>query len=501
MPGAVLIQQVTGRDITLLQLVASRHAAYCARHGLAYWPVVGAVQFSREPQWNQICLIRHALEQGFETVLWVAAGALLVRSEQDVRLALEPGGGPLALAGHDPSGAEPDLWHCGVLMMRNTPDVRAFFDALWRAGAVDERPVPVVELLAQYPGLMQRLPARWYASEPFAAADIPVVKAWVDLGPGAAVSIYDELKSLGALDGPTRAAAQSFVHGDNCVERAQEFRAKIPACPGSLEGRGIVICGGGAYFPSVWVNVRQLRRLGCTLPIQVWHLGAEEMDSHMRELLRPLGVECVDALAVRERHPARILNGWELKPYALLHSPFRQALLLDADNVAVLNPGFLFDAPEFTGAGAVFWPDYERMVASREAWRVFDVPYRDEPEFETGQILIDKSRCWQALNLAMWYNEHSDFFYRHVWGDKDTFRFAWHKTGQRFAMPPFPIHPLEDTMCQHDFSGRRLFQHRNGHKWKIRHPNKRIAGFLCEEECLADVERLKALWSGRVQRA
>jgi hypothetical protein len=175
-------------------------------------------------------------------------------------------------------------------------------------------------------------------------------------------------------------------------------------------------------------------------------------------------------------------------------------MLLDADNVAVVNPEFLFDTPQFRDTGAIFWPDYERMDAQRSAWRVFDVSYRDEPEFESGQIIIDKARVWRALQLTRWYNDYSDFFYRHVWGDKDTFRFAWHRTGTLFSMPPFPIHTLQDTMCQHDFDGRRIFQHRNMDKWSLGRENKRVAGFLFESECLDDLALLKKLWSGKVQR-
>jgi hypothetical protein len=218
----------------------------------------------------------------------------------------------------------------------------------------------------------------------------------------------------------------------------------------------------------------------------------------MRALVAPLGVECVDGLEVRRRHPARILNGWELKAYAILHSPFREVLLLDADNVPVVNPEHLFDTPEFRATGAIFWPDYGRMEEGRPAWKLFDVPFRDEPEFESGQILVNKETGWRALNLAMWYNEFSDFFYHHVHGDKDTFRFAWHRLGQKFALPSTPIHTLENTMCQHDFRGRRVFQHRNGDKWNFRHENKRIAGFLFEDECLADVAALRVLWDGKV---
>jgi hypothetical protein len=79
----------------------------------------------------------------------------------------------------------------------------------------------------------------------------------------------------------------------------------------------------------------------------------------MAQILRPFGVDCIDALKVRQRHPARTLRGWELKAYAILHSRFREVLLLDADNVAVTDPEYLFQTPEFRRTGAIFWPDYQ----------------------------------------------------------------------------------------------------------------------------------------------
>lgn len=187
--------------------------------------------------------------------------------------------------------------------------------------------------------------------------------------------------------------------------------------------------GGEKYLPSVWVCVNMLRYVGCKLPIQVWHLGPGEMPDAMRERLARLGVECVDGLDVRKTHPARILTGWPLKPYAMLHCPFREVLLLDADNVAVRDPTFLFEAEPYKQAGAVFWPDCGRMGLDHAAWALTGVPYRDEPEFEAGQVLIDKSRSWRELLLTMWFNEHSDVWYRHLHGDKDTFHFAWRRLG------------------------------------------------------------------------
>ncbi len=118
-----------------------------------------------------------------------------------------------------------------------------------------------------------------------------------------------------------------------------------------------------------------------------------------------LGVKCVDAFEVRKEHPARRLHGWELKCYAILHSRFREVLLLDADNVPVVNPRFLFDTPEYKETGAIFWPDIGSLGPEKDIWKITGVPYVAAPDFESGQIVVDKKRCWKALQLAMHYND------------------------------------------------------------------------------------------------
>jgi hypothetical protein len=167
----------------------------------------------------------------------------------------------------------------------------------------------------------------------------------------------------------------------------------------------------------------------------------------------------------------------------MLHCPFEEVLLLDADNVAVVNPEFLFETAPYRESGAIFWPDYGRLAATRLIWELCGVSYRDEPEFESGQIVVNKRKCWKALNLTMWFNEHSDFFYQHIHGDKETFHMAWRKLDQPYAMPEKGIHPLPMTMCQHDFEGRRIFQHRNLEKWSILWEGSSIPGFWYEAEC------------------
>jgi hypothetical protein len=286
------------------------------------------------------------------------------------------------------------------------------------------------------------------------------------------------------------------------VAAADTFLKSVAAYPGGYHGRGIVICGGGPrYFPSAWVALRRLRAIGCALPVELWFLGPGEMDTRMKALIENQQARVVDAHQVRRQHPMRRLNGWELKPYAMLHCPFEQVLLLDADNVCYRDPEFLFSSDEYLVDGAIFWPDVERLGPERTAWQVFGVKYRDEPAFESGQVVLNKARCWEPLQLTVWYNQHSEYFYEHVHGDKDTFHMAFRKLDAPYAMPSRrAVERTDGVFTQFDFTGEPLFQH--GIKWRLDNDeNLRYASFPFFDECQEYVSELRRNWDGNVEPA
>jgi predicted O-methyltransferase YrrM len=276
-----------------------------------------------------------------------------------------------------------------------------------------------------------------------------------------------------------------------------EAAASAPAYPGGFGGRGIVIgAGGPTYFPCAYVCVSVLRELGCTLPVEFWHLGPEEIDEEMARLVAPLGVTCRDARQVVPR--PRRLAGWELKPFSVIHSAFREVLYLDADNVPVLDPTYLFEERRYRECGAVFWPDppTDEHAVRTLAWDVAGIAGRDEPAFESGQYLIDKSRCWPELRLTMHLNEHSDFWYHYVYGDKDTFKLAWHKLGRRYAMPAAGAGWIWPAILQYDLDGRLLFTHACQGKGQLRR-GVRLGTLPQADAAVRAAVRLNGLWAPR----
>jgi len=283
---------------------------------------------------------------------------------------------------------------------------------------------------------------------------------------------------------------EAFVKPEDKYSPHQAYLRKFKAAEftypkDKYSGRGIVTCAGRKYLVGAYVCISMLRKLGCELPIQIWHLGEEEVTKSQRAIFDHLDVQFVDALEFLNVHPARILNGWESKPYAIILSPFQEVLFLDADNFPVQNPTFLFDSEPYKDKGSVFWSDACRQSKQRTTWEACLVPYRDEPEFESGQILVDKARCWKTLQICMHMNEHSDHYYKHFHGDKETFHMAWRLNKEDNAMPERLVEHRNDMFIQYDFDGNLLFQH--GRKFHLddNHAHRRsLPDFQYDQECL-----------------
>lgn len=283
-------------------------------------------------------------------------------------------------------------------------------------------------------------------------------------------------------------------------QTALRARALRPRPATDQGGRGIVTCAGGArLFISAYVLVRVLREtLACPLPIQLWHFGGEELSPAMRRLLEAQDVELVDANAALDCHPADIRDGWQLKPYAILHSRFQEVLFLDADQVPAVNPARLFDWPEYREAGAVFWPDIIDIRADNPIWALVGLPGESQRSWESGQILVDKRRHWAALQMTLFLNERADITYRMVYGDKDTFLVAWRVAGAAAAVAPHRPFTDSHMLVQRDFGGAPLFQHRTNAKWTYHGDQRQLDGFVHMEACLRFLEDLRRAWNGGV---
>ncbi|ETO84018.1 hypothetical protein F444_02028 [Phytophthora nicotianae P1976] len=250
-------------------------------------------------------------------------------------------------------------------------------------------------------------------------------------------------------------------------------------------GNGIVMVVYPKLLSSVFASISVLRSYNCTLPIELWISQPEVVRTpSMRPTLEMLQQRFSNVTVETIIDPT--IAGFSTKIHAVQHSKFENVLFLDADNVPVRDPTFLFETREFREHGAIFWPDFwhpEKTIFNiqRESllWELVDLPFVDMFEQESGQILINRRRAAIALEVLMFFAYHRPSHFERLvlaHGDKDLFRLAWMKTKTPFYMMPFPPASAGTergtykkqfcgmTMVQFDVDGNVLFLHRNAKK-------------------------------------
>ena len=279
---------------------------------------------------------------------------------------------------------------------------------------------------------------------------------------------------------------------DNLVKihaAVEDFVSKIEVYPKDLfVGRGIVTTTYDKEFESSWVLLNELKRLGVNLPVEMFYREGE------------LSQKQIDIISsIDPNFKLKLLQdnvtGWSIKPFSILRSSFEEVIWLDSDNVPVRNPEFLFDDVEYKEKGSIFWRDIcNESINHTQQWEVFNVPYNDSEKFETGQIVLNKNKCWKQLQLCLFYTINSNFFYQFCHGDTGTFKFAfqylnknnpyypinYHSDSKLVPygfMPYGPFHVGEPNMygkwgggsvlAQRDREGEVLFNHRTISKFKL----------------------------------
>ncbi|KAG6966089.1 hypothetical protein JG687_00005034 [Phytophthora cactorum] len=246
---------------------------------------------------------------------------------------------------------------------------------------------------------------------------------------------------------------------------------------------GIVMVVYPKLFVSAYAGIRVLRDvLKCRLPIEIWfHVDEIGQDFTLLAPLQKLAI-FVGGISFHPIYNPRAM-GFLSRVFAIYNSHFDRVLFLDADNVPVRDPKFLFSSMEFEANGAIFWPDFWHprrtlfnLHAQSMVWELLDLSFVDMFEQESSQLLVDRTRHAAPLELVYFYAFHEPNYFQKldlVYGDKDLFRLAWMKLGAPFHMietvPAMAGRAINGSFCgrttvQHDVDGNLLFLHRNQHK-------------------------------------
>ncbi|GMF28074.1 unnamed protein product [Phytophthora lilii] len=281
------------------------------------------------------------------------------------------------------------------------------------------------------------------------------------------------------------AFANYHVEGHEAVQKALVPGFLLPHANdgGQTAHDGILMVVYPKLLASAYATIRVLRDvLKCQLPIEIWfHVDEIGSDYGLLAPLQQLAI-FVGGVSFHPMYNPRA-KGFLSKIFAIYNSHFDRVLFLDADNVPVRDPSFLFASNEFEANGAVFWPDFWHprhtlfnLQARSMLWELVDMPFVDMFEQESGQLLVDRTRHAAPLELVYFYAFHEPNFFEKmevVYGDKDLFRLAWMKLKAPFhmieALPAMAGRAINGSFCgmtmvQHDASGEVLFLHRNQHK-------------------------------------
>lgn len=285
----------------------------------------------------------------------------------------------------------------------------------------------------------------------------------------------------------------------------QRFLSAMPAYPESCTGRGIVTACGSkeCLYVGAYVLIRLLRYFGCNLPVEVYKFDWEKDQSwdDIFNAIPGVTVKYYDKTICAHTEK----KGWSLKAFAIADSSFREVMFLDSDIAPTKNPEYMFEYDGYKQYGAVFWADTHRThrkmrpqkgnPTDNAFWQLADCEEIDEPEFESGQIIIDKKQCWEELQLACHYNQHADWYYKFFLGDKETFHLAWRRLGTPFAFltdVEAKQVPGGKFFYQHDHHGELLFQHRSGNKFYLK-DNLEEPRFVEHDRILGFIDELAAL--------
>ncbi|KAK3671231.1 hypothetical protein LTR78_008866 [Recurvomyces mirabilis] len=214
----------------------------------------------------------------------------------------------------------------------------------------------------------------------------------------------------------------------------------IPKYPKkTYKGRGIVMLAGGHYSEFAATSLGVLREIGSILPVEVWRRDEreEKHDGWCQEIENE-GMACRRLSDYLDTDLIDIKGGYEMKVLCMLFSSFEEIVFIDADNMALQRPELLFDSQAYKDTGVVLWHDYWNY--DNIDWLDYVIGVSDEKNenlwehttHESGEIVWNKKRNWDALMLAVYYNYFGPKLYYTLlnfnyagWGDKDTFALAF----------------------------------------------------------------------------
>ena len=210
-----------------------------------------------------------------------------------------------------------------------------------------------------------------------------------------------------------------------------------------VQGRGIVLTGGSKHFNFAIQMLTNLRNiLNCTLPVEVFVNGQE--DFKPTQIIALQKFKDVKVIDINSRLDVTDLEGWAIKPFAILASRFQEVIYMDVDVLILKDPAVLFSDPEYKRLGTLFYRDRSFSMAPKDPTgftrklllypseeaketRMWKHPIYGGHEMEAGIVVYNKrSENLYALALVtrLQMTQEREEMYKYYLGDKESFWIA-----------------------------------------------------------------------------
>ncbi|KAL3674320.1 hypothetical protein V7S43_000275 [Phytophthora oleae] len=256
--------------------------------------------------------------------------------------------------------------------------------------------------------------------------------------------------------------------------------------------RGIILCLHNGIVAMGVSLIRELRCLGNTEIIQVYHCFPDEISDESRALLtrNDSKVEIVDVcteifskrgpenLFLGDKKKAKAFQNYWIKPLALYHTKLKEVILVDGDAVMLRDPAVLRHMSGYQRTGTTFFRDrvakmnrflnkktedgkpyikylidsfpYEKLglkgkEPSEQLKQTFSWRGDTGHEMDSSMVLVDKTRAGKAMAVLKELIFNTRFHLQFSWGDKEAFWLAYELAHQDYFFSPWGLSLLESV--------------------------------------------------------
>jgi len=225
----------------------------------------------------------------------------------------------------------------------------------------------------------------------------------------------------------------------------------------SYKGKGLVISTGNKHFKLARSTIDTLRNvLHSEIPIEIIYNGEDDLSKDKRKILKKY--KDVYTTDISKFYDNKIIDidGWAIKPYAILASRFEEVILIDADVMYLRDPMELYEDSGYKETGTLFFRDRTLYPGPHPAeqwvksWMIDPLPETkasrfwneiSQHEMESSTVVINKTKNIIGLLSVCKLNEgniRSRVVYTYVYGDKETFWIGFDMARQHYHMNPIP---------------------------------------------------------------